>query len=201
MALGYNPNCGEKAMIFEWLKAGRRCKAAAERLYQSALAQSRRAEFYKELGVADTMDGRFDLLCLHSAILITRLNREGAAGQRLAQALFDVLFTQMDYGLREIGVGDLGVPKHMQKMMKAFNGRMQAYAAALDSRDRNAMAQALARNLYRRENADAAAHSMADYAIAARDAAMDATMQNMAEGIFEYPAPPEFLKERTASHA
>lgn len=201
MAVVYNPKRNAKAMLFHWLKTRNSRKAIAEGLYQAALAQSRRAEFYIRLGVADTMDGRFDLLCLHAAILINRLNREGAQGQKLAQALFDVLFKQMDYGLRESGVGDLGVPKHMQKMMKAFNGRMQAYAGAFQSREADAMADSIARNLYRRETVDGFARMMADYALAAMEKAAATPMTEMMEGRAVFPPPPALPQERTTSHA
>jgi cytochrome b pre-mRNA-processing protein 3 len=174
-------------------------------MYQGALAQSRRVEFYTRLGVADTMDGRFDLLCLHAAILIARLSREGAEGRAMAQALFDVLFTQVDYALREIGIGDLGVPKHMQKMMKAFNGRMQAYAAAFQSGDEASLAQAIARNLYRREAVEdaPAAAPMARYALWAISQAAATPMEDVTKGMFEYPEPPPLPlpEERNLSHA
>ena len=84
------------------------------------MAQSRDPAFYEALGVADSVDGRFDLISLHTILVIERLEQFGKPGRKLAQTLFDTMFVTMDFTLREMGVGDLGVPKHMQKMMKAF---------------------------------------------------------------------------------
>lgn len=136
-------------MIFKWLKNKNARKRAARSLYQSALSQSRAPVFYGAQGVADTMDGRFDLLVFHCTLIMNALKAHGAQGARLSQALFDVLFVEVEFALRETGVGDLGVPKHMAKMMKAFNGRIHAYDAALDARDIAALDVAVARNILR----------------------------------------------------
>lgn len=138
-------------MLFQWIKRKALRRKQARELYQAALIQSRDPAFYDTFGVADTMDGRFDLLCLHIILLIERVNQFGAEGRRLGQAVFDAMFKRMDLDLREMGIGDLGVPKHMQKMMKAFNGRRQAYDAALQSGNAAMLELAIARNVYRIE--------------------------------------------------
>lgn len=120
---------------------------AAERAYAAALARAREPFFYQKFGVPDSFDGRFDLLMVHLFLLINRLKDEGAIGRDFNQALFDVTFVDMDQTLRESGVGDMGVPKHQKRMMKAFNGRMHAYEEALAQGD-GALAIALRRNLY-----------------------------------------------------
>ncbi len=135
-------------MIFSWLKRRKASKTAAHSLYLTAVRQARSPAFYSDYGVADTFDGRFDMLCLHVALIMNRLE-EVSGAQRLRQALFDRMFRDMDYTLREMGVGDLAVPKHMKKMMKAYNGRFQVYRAALKTGDGDALEQALLRNAYR----------------------------------------------------
>lgn len=136
-------------MLIQWFRRKKACRQTGERLYQAALAQSREPAFYTSMGVADTMDGRFDLLSLHVILLIDRLNGLGKDGVRAGQAVFDAMFKRMDIDLREMGIGDLGVPKHMQKMMKAFNGRHQAYHDAFQSGNVAAIELSLARNVYR----------------------------------------------------
>ncbi len=118
---------------------------AARRLYADAFMHARNPAFYSEYGVPDTIDGRFDLLLVHLFLIIERMQGEGRGGALLSQALFDVTFADMDQSLRENGIGDMGVPKHMRRMMKAFNGRMHRYRDALAAGD---IESALATNLY-----------------------------------------------------
>ncbi len=121
----------------------------ALRIYALLLEQTRRTVFYERYGVPDTLDGRFDLLVLHVFLYLERLISAGEVTQDLRQALFDVMFADMDQSLRESGIGDMGVPKHMKRMMTGFNGRMHAYAEALASGvKQKAFEEALRRNLY-----------------------------------------------------
>ena len=108
-------------------------------LYGMIVAQARMPVFYREYGVPDTIAGRFDLLLMHLALVVERLMREEPA-KAFGQALFDRFCTDMDDNLREMGIGDLSVPKHMKRVGEAFYGRSQAYQAAL--------AEALIRNVY-----------------------------------------------------
>ncbi len=118
----------------------------ARQAYAAALLHTRKEEFYENLGVPDTFDGRFDLMVLHIYMILHRMLEDGQdQAESFNQALFDVTFADMDQTLREMGIGDMGVPKHMRKMMKGFNGRMHAYEEALEQ---GQFAQALKRNLY-----------------------------------------------------
>ena len=81
-------------------------------LYGTIVAQARLPRFYREYGVADTINGRFDLLVLHLAMIIDRLAEEPDS-REAGQALFDHFCQDMDHNLREMGIGDLSVPKEM----------------------------------------------------------------------------------------
>jgi cytochrome b pre-mRNA-processing protein 3 len=116
-------------------------------LYGTIVAQARLPCFYREYGVPDTVNGRFDLLVLHLAIVLDRL-AEGSELRALGQGLFDRFCEDMDDNLREIGIGDLSVPKEMQRIGEAFYGRAQAYRNALESEGDEALVAALARNIY-----------------------------------------------------
>jgi cytochrome b pre-mRNA-processing protein 3 len=116
-------------------------------LYGMIVAQARLPCFYREYAVADTVNGRFDVLVLHLAAVLDRLGEE-AELRDLGQALFDRFCQDMDHNLREMGIGDLAVPKEMQRMGEAFYGRAQAYKAALAASADNALAEALKRNIY-----------------------------------------------------
>lgn len=121
----------------------------AAALYAAAVAAARSPVLYAELGVPDTLDGRFDLVGLHTFLLIQRLRRDAPPGPDLAQAIFDAMFRDMDQNLREIGVGDPSMARKMKQMWEAFHGRAAAYDAALADEDPSALAAALTRNVWR----------------------------------------------------
>jgi cytochrome b pre-mRNA-processing protein 3 len=138
--------------------------AAAFELYRDAVEQSRQPVFYGERGVPDTVDGRFDMICLHVALLLRRLKEDRARTADCAQELFDVMFADMDQNLREMGVGDMSVGKRVRAMAQAFYGRLAAYDAALASADDNGLAAALRRNLFRKsEPSDGDVEAIAAY--------------------------------------
>lgn len=127
-------------------------KVPAARLYDQLVAHARHPAFYTAYGVPDTLDGRFECITLHVFAAMFRLRNETvdpANAEKMAQALFDAMFRDMDRSLREMGVGDLSVPKKMKVMMKSFNGRCYTYTAALaPAAPATAFADALRRNLY-----------------------------------------------------
>lgn len=132
-------------------------------LYAALVQKARDPRFYADLGVPDTVDGRFDMVVIHTMLVIRRLREAPQEVHETGQRLFDLMFTDMDRSLREMGVGDMSVGKHVKKMAKAFYGRAAAYEAGLDGDDA-ALSQALADNLYRHDQPppDAVA-SIADY--------------------------------------
>ena len=119
----------------------------AGRLYGRVVEQSRLPAFYRDCGVPDTLDGRFDMICLHLVLVLRRLRREGSRGGAIGQALFDVMIDDMDRSLREMGVGDLGVGRRVKAMARAFYGRAAAYEAGLAGDDES-LGEALRRNLF-----------------------------------------------------
>ncbi len=127
----------------------RRFERTGFELYGAAVAAARAPAFYADLGVPDTLDGRFDLVGLHVFLLIRRLGALPPPGADLAQAVFDAMFSDMDVNLREIGVGDMSVGKKVKLMWEAFHGRSAAYQAALVSADPTELEAALARNVWR----------------------------------------------------
>lgn len=111
----------------------RRYERAGFGLYANAVGAARDPFLFAELGVPDTLDGRFDMIGLYAFLLIRRLQRIRPHGKGLAQAVFDAMFSDMDLNLREIGVGDLSVGKKVRAMWEAFHGRARAYDAALNA--------------------------------------------------------------------
>jgi cytochrome b pre-mRNA-processing protein 3 len=140
------------AGLFGLARRGR-YERAGFALYAAAVAAARSPFLYQSLGVADTLDGRFDLVCLHAVLLVRRLKREPEPGPDLAQAVFDAMFSDMDISLREMGVGDLSVGRRVRAMWEAFNGRALSYDTALAAGDDGALESALVRNVWRGEAA------------------------------------------------
>lgn len=116
-----------------------------EAIYGMIVTQAREPMFYRDLGVPDTVNGRFDLLLLHLWLLLRRL-RAAQGGTELSQALFDRFCEDMDDNLREMGVGDQTVPKRMRAFGEAFYGRVQAYDQAMEGGG-EALASAICKNI------------------------------------------------------
>ncbi len=118
-----------------------------EALYARIGEASREPGLYLALGVPDTVEGRLESLMLHAHLVLRRLKALPAPADQVAQDLVDQLFRHIDHGLRELGVGDVSVPKRMKKIAQNFYGRVQAYDVALDAGDRAALEAALERNI------------------------------------------------------
>ncbi|HET8728687.1 MAG TPA: ubiquinol-cytochrome C chaperone family protein [Alphaproteobacteria bacterium] len=129
---------------------------AVHGLYLAIVAQSRQPRFYAEWGVPDTVTGRFDMITLHLALLFRRLRGESGTGG-FSQALFDLFFRDMDRSLREMGAGDLGVPRKIRSMSNLFYGLMTSLNEALDRGDLPGVEAVLHRNVYDGESPNAAA--------------------------------------------
>lgn len=136
-------------------------RGTIEAIYGMIVTQAREPIFYRDLGVPDTVNGRFDLLLLHLWLLLRRL-RTAQGASELSQALFDRFCEDMDDNLREMGVGDQTVPKRMRAFGEAFYGRMQAYDQAADSGS-EALAAAICRNILNGDGLDQA-RQLAAYA-------------------------------------
>jgi cytochrome b pre-mRNA-processing protein 3 len=156
-------------------------------LYGMIVAQARLPCFYREYAVDDTVNGRFDLMVLHMALVLEHFAADPAL-RELGQGLFDHFWRDMDHNLREMGVGDLSVPKKMRELGEAFYGRAKAYRAALADAVESALAEALARNIYGGARPDAARR----LAVYMRQLGRDLANQEagrLAAGILSFPDP------------
>jgi cytochrome b pre-mRNA-processing protein 3 len=166
-------------------------KALIDKLHGEIMAGARHPTLYLHFGVPDTFEGRFEMLALHGALAVRRLNRFEAPGPDLAQDVTDGIFRHLDATLREMGVGDIVVPKRMKKHAEAFAGRALAYGRALDAADEGALLTALARNVYGDESRAVAPETrqLAHYiheveaALAARD------LEDFLAGRIGFPEP------------
>jgi cytochrome b pre-mRNA-processing protein 3 len=167
-------------------------------LYGVIVAQARHPAFYRFHDVPDTLNGRFEMLVLHAALLLSRLEAEGDAMRRLGQKVFDHFCSDMDANMREMGVGDMGVPPKMKAIGQAFYGRKRAYQIALAAPGLDELVEALKRNIYDGASAPGAAR-LAAYV---RDAARQlATLERGAlqSGGLAFPDPTGFADAPAAA--
>ena len=147
-------------------------KATARTLYDAIVRAARQPALYGNYGVPDTLDGRFELVVLHTALVIIQLKQAGSelAGA-VSQALFDTMFDDFDAAMRELGVGDSGVGKRIRFMAEGFYGRAKGLDEVLRADDDSAALQDfLSRNLLASAVVDARAERLAVYVNSARAA-------------------------------
>lgn len=120
--------------------------------YASIVAQSRQTVFYAEWQVPDTVTGRFDMISLHLSLVLRRLKTGDAKTRDFSQKLFDLFFKDMDRSLREMGAGDMAVPKRIQKMGELFYGVLAGVTDGLQQADDADLSGVLRRNIYASED-------------------------------------------------
>ncbi len=175
--------------MLKWLNRRRGRERIARALYGSSVAAARRPAFYLDHGVPDTVAGRFELLVLHLFLMLDRLREGSEPQQGLARELSEQMFEALDDAMREMGVGDLTVPKKMHEVAGAFYGRLDAYAAALASTDPLALEGALKRNVYGEAEIEAARiGALANYVRFARRELAGADTAGLRGGEIDFPA-------------
>jgi cytochrome b pre-mRNA-processing protein 3 len=151
-------------MIFGLFRKNNVNRAAVERQYGILTSAARQPAFYRTAKVPDTVMGRFEML---STVMILYFHRTRAASPQtkaIAQEIVDAFFQDLDHSLRELGIGDQGVPKRMKKLASMFYGRVESYGKALDSADRDALGAALLRNFHpQNSDPNLSMASLADY--------------------------------------
>lgn len=135
-------------------------------LHDEIVAAARHPALYGEIGFPDGVDGRFEALTLHVLLVLSRLRELPEPAAEVAQELVDSVFAHIEAGMRETGVGDMGVPKKMKKLGRAFYDRTAKYEAALEGRDAAALAAELARRLGREGGTEELAAYLLDSRVA-----------------------------------
>jgi len=164
-------------------------RAITEALYASIVAAARQKLFYSDWNVPDTPLGRFEMLSLHMFLFQHRMHAEAGASRDLAQILIDDFFEDVDHSLRELGIGDMGIPKRMKKLARMYYGRTAAYADALERGDREALTAALARNVRPDAESWHEAASLADYVVDAVEMLAAQDSETIRAGSISFPAP------------
>ena len=167
-------------------------------LYKAIVQQSRLPDFYIHLDVADTVEGRFDMIALHMFLVMRKLKTGEEKTEAFTQSLYDLMFADMDLNLRELGVGDMGLARRVPKMAEAFYGRIKAYEEGLAADDNDGtLKEGLNRNLYRKTLAsDESLVKMAAYLRTEATNIENTDMATLLKGQVTFgPAPVEETKE------
>ncbi|MGH6800647.1 MAG: ubiquinol-cytochrome C chaperone family protein [Methylocella sp.] len=155
------------------------------RLSAEIVAAARDPVLFTEYGIEDSLEGRFETVTLHAVLVLRRLNRMDPPAPEIAQDLTDAIFRSFEIALREMGVGDISVPKQMRTIAGAFFGRAGAYDRALRGVAPGLNA-ALARNVYNdRKNPD----RLARYVETANEALAKVSLDAFTFGPVPFPAP------------
>jgi cytochrome b pre-mRNA-processing protein 3 len=177
-------------MILGLFRKNKASHAVMVRQYDALNRTARNPVFYESYNVPDTVIGRFEMLSIALILYFRRTATAGEPVKAVAQALVEAFFEDLDHSMRELGIGDNGVPKRMKKFAGMFYGRLDSYARALDAGDTVALEAALRRNIHP-ENADPALsmRRLADYMFEAERALKAVPESVLAEGEAHLSAP------------
>ncbi len=119
-------------LMLRWRTKTARRDLVGRSLYDAIVAQAREPVLYREGKVPDTMEGRIEMIMLHTALVLERLKSEGNVGQRLGQIVMETFVAQVDDALRQVGIGDMGVPHRVKRAAAALGERCRDYQGALN---------------------------------------------------------------------
>ncbi len=163
--------------MFSWIKARNRRKRNAHIFYGSIVALSRAPALYSDIGVPDTVEVRFEILVLHMFALLERLGLETNADEKLSQELVNLFFSDMDTTSRELGVGDLKVPKKMRVIAAVYEERIATYRNVFSKSDMDLLAAEFEKNIFIGDSASQqAAKRLAGYTQTLRAKLADASL-------------------------
>lgn len=176
-------------MIFGLFGKKRVNRAIVDRQYAALTAAARRPAFYADLSVPDTVMGRFEMLSVVMILYFRRTGRSSAGIRALAQEIVDAFFQDIDHSIRELGVGDQGVPKRMKALASMFYGRLESYNAAIGAADAGLLAAALRRNIYPQQPQAPDMSGLSAYIMAADRDLKDVSEEELSEGRLDLPNP------------
>jgi cytochrome b pre-mRNA-processing protein 3 len=179
--------------MLERIRQRKERRRQAAQLHTAIVDQSRVPTFYADMGVPDTMLGRYEMVCLHAFLVLSRLRRENQDCARLAQTLHDMIFDDFDVALREAGLGDMGIGHRIKKLARNLHGRISVYERGLASGD-DEMAEILRRNMYASSEPESAEIArMIGYIRAARDEINETSTTALVGGAPSFPDPSAFI--------
>jgi len=162
-----------KFMVVGYITRKRKNREITERVYREIARCARRPDYYLHMNVPDTVMGRFEMISVVMVLFLRRAESGSEALRQLSGDVVDHFFAELDHSIRELGVGDLSVPKRMKKLARMFYGRAESYSGMLDSGNARGLAEALRRNIH------------PDTGTRGQGAVQDADMSRLAKAVIE----------------
>ena len=175
--------------MLDFLNARTDMRRKAGKIYGAIVTQARRPDFYAGLGVPDTPSGRYEMVVVHLFLVLERLRAGADTASPLPRLLVEAFIADMDDSLRELGTGDLAVPKKVRRAATGLYERSMAYKAPLDAGNDAALARALAEHDYLTAEGDRA-RVLAAYVRATAGSLAAANMDKLLDGSFGFPPVP-----------
>jgi cytochrome b pre-mRNA-processing protein 3 len=177
-----------KMPMFKWLGKQSDSTRIARALYGAVVTQARNLEFYSDLGVADTVEGRYELVALHLILALERLGQPEMGSEDVRRETLETFVTDMEDAMREMGVGDTSVPKKVKRAAGGVYARNEVYQTALAAAGDQALQAALVEYVYQGGECSSAP-ALAAYVrrAAAHLAALDA--KTLLAGHMTFPQP------------
>lgn len=174
--------------MFRWFAERAARKEAAEKIYDAIVAQSRNPVFYVRCRVPDTLSGRFDMLVIHMFVVLQNLKLGGREGELLGRDLIEAFIREMDSMVRDLGVRDVQVAKEVRKVANLFYGQLNLYTAAVEKKNRNALADAVGKSFQSGDDqAHVAADDLAEYIFASVKAIGEMPLNMLLQGSLRFP--------------
>lgn len=184
------PQTKSPAQMLDFLNARTDMRRKAGEIYGAIVTQARRPDFYAGLGVPDTPSGRYEMVVVHLFLVLERLRSAPGVDADLPRLLVEAFIADMDDSLREMGTGDLSVPKKVRRAATGLYERSMAYKAALAAGDMDALAAVLKEHVYTDDTAAQFASLLAGYVQAAAVTLAATDAQRVAAASFEFAAVP-----------
>ncbi len=172
-----------------WLRSFSQHNKQASNIYVAIVAQARHPLFYTRYGVQDTATGRYELLVLHVAIVLAALRHCEPMNGPISRGVVEAFVTDMDDNLRELGVGDMSVPKRVKKASAGLLERSGDYIKDLKGNDKHSLSDHIS-EYFEGQKAEFMLYSLIEYTFSAyRDLSQDqADMTGRGTVMFPNPA-------------
>lgn len=151
--------------MLKWFKTRAENQRKADKLYGAIVARARCSSFYARLGVSDTPEGRYEIVVLHLFLVLERLREESHIGQALPRLLVERFVSDMDDSLRELGTGDLSVPKKVRRAAAGLYERVTAYRPFVAGGDVKGLTHLIATYVFLAEDTDWRSVALARYTV------------------------------------
>ena len=171
--------------MFSWFKERRLRQRTADHIYGAVVAQARQPRFFSHLGVPDTLEGRYEMVLFHHFLILDRLRDEGPTAQAISRELNERFVTDMDDCMRELGVGDITVPKRVKRAAAGLYDRVLEYQNAISEPASDALTKIIQSRVLTPECSEPlspAASALADYMCHCRTALADQPLQDILAG-------------------